>query len=74
MRKLIVVLICCPLFLSCEQISKSIDDTFRANDTLVQKETNKSDPETTVNAQIDVQQIIKIKRRVNNNLFSGILR
>lgn len=59
MRKLIVVLICCPLFLSCEQISKSIDDTFRANDTLVQKETNKSDPETTVNTQIDVQQIIK---------------
>lgn len=59
MRKLIVVLICCPLFLSCEQISKSIDDTFRANDTLVQKETKKSDPETTVNTQIDVQQIIK---------------
>lgn len=59
MRKLIVVLICCPLFLSCEQISKSIDDTFKTNDTLVQKETDKPDPKTIVNTQIDVQQIIK---------------
>lgn len=59
MRKLIVVLVCCLLFLSCEQISKSIDDTFKPNDTLVQKETGKSNAETIVNTQIDVQQIIK---------------
>lgn len=59
MRKLIIVLICCPLFLSCEQISKSIDDTFKTGDTLVRKETNKPNTETIVNTQIDVQQIIK---------------
>lgn len=59
MRKVIVLMICCQLFLSCEQVTKSIDDTFRTNDTLVSKETQKNNSETVVNTQIDVQQIIK---------------
>lgn len=61
MRKLIILLICCPLLLSCEQVTKTIDETFKPNDTLVQKEKEKENtiPETTVNTQIDVEQIIK---------------
>lgn len=61
MRKLTILLICCQLLLSCEQLSKSIDETFKPNDTLVEKEKEKESPvpETTVNTQIDVQQIIK---------------
>jgi len=59
MRKLIILLICCQLLLSCEQVTKTIDETFKPNDTIVQKEKESSVPETTVNTQIDVQQIIK---------------
>jgi hypothetical protein len=59
MRKLIRMLICCPFFLSCDQITKSIDDTFKTKDTVVTKEPEKNSPETTVNKQIDVQEIIK---------------
>ncbi|MCC9061453.1 hypothetical protein [Flavobacterium piscisymbiosum] len=61
MRKLIILLICCQLLLSCEQVTKTIDETFKPNDTLVQKEKEKENtiPETTVNTQIDVEQIIK---------------
>jgi len=61
MRKLIILLICCPLLLSCEQVTKTIEETFKPNDTLVQKEKEKENtiPETTVNTQIDVEQIIK---------------
>lgn len=61
MRKLIILLIFCQLLLSCEQVTKTIDETFKPNDTLVQKEKEKENtiPETTVNTQIDVEQIIK---------------
>jgi len=61
MKKITVLLICCQLLLSCEQVTKSINETFNTNDTLVQKEKEKENavPETTVNTQIDVQQIIK---------------
>lgn len=61
MRKLIILLICCQLLLSCEQVTKTIEETFKPNDTLVQKEKEKENtiPETTVNTQIDVEQIIK---------------
>lgn len=61
MRKLIILLICCQLLLSCEQVTKTIDETFKPNDTLVKKEKKKENtiPETTVNTQIDVEQIIK---------------
>lgn len=57
MRKLTILLICCQLFLSCEQVTKSINETFKTNDTLVQKD--KPIPEPVVNTQIDVQHIIK---------------
>lgn len=59
MRKLTILLICCQLLLSCEQVTKTIDETFKPNDTIVQKEKESPVPETTVNTQIDVQQIIK---------------
>jgi len=61
MRKLTILLICCQLLLSCEQVTKTIDETFKPNDTLVEKEKEKesSVPETTVKTQIDVQQIIQ---------------
>ena len=61
MRKLTTLLIFCQLLLSCEQVTKTIDETFKPNDTLVQKENEKENtiPETTVNTQIDVEQIIK---------------
>ena len=61
MRKLTILLICCQLLLSCEQVTKTIDETFKPNDTLVEKEKEKESPvpETTVNTQIDVQQIIQ---------------
>jgi len=59
MRKLTILLICCQLLLSCEQVTKTIEETFKPNDTIVQKEKESPVPETTVNTQIDVQQIIK---------------
>lgn len=59
MKKLIIMLICSSLFLSCEQVSKSINETFKANDTVVSQETQKSNPEIEVNTQGDVQQIVK---------------
>lgn len=54
MKKRIVLLICFPLFVSCEQINKSINETFKPNDTIVQKE--KTVPETTVSTQSNVEQ------------------
>lgn len=59
MKKLIIMLICTQLFLSCEQVSKSINETFKANDTVVSQETQKSNPEIEVNTQGNVQQIVK---------------
>ncbi|WP_068845190.1 hypothetical protein [Flavobacterium chilense] len=59
MKKTIIMLICSSLFLSCEQVSKSINETFKANDTVVSQETQKSNPEIEVNTQGDVQQIVK---------------
>lgn len=59
MKKLISIIICCQLFLSCEQITKSIDDTFKTKDTLVNKEIQKPIADPVVNTQIDVQEIIK---------------
>ncbi|MFH6993590.1 hypothetical protein [Flavobacterium sp. FlaQc-48] len=59
MRKLIIILIACQLFLSCEQVSKSIEETFKPQDTLVSTTTQKPNPEPVVNTQVDVQQIIK---------------
>ncbi|RWX00419.1 hypothetical protein [Flavobacterium cerinum] len=41
MKKLIIIAICCPYLLGCEQISKSIHETFEPNDTLVNKQTEK---------------------------------
>ena len=54
MKKQIILLICFPLFVSCEQINKSINETFKPNDTIVQKE--KTIPETTVSTQSNVEQ------------------
>jgi hypothetical protein len=61
MKKLIILLICSPLFLSCEQVSKSINETFRPNDTLVSKELEKTSPVPPKNIQpdVDVNEIIK---------------
>jgi hypothetical protein len=56
MRKSIIIIICFPLFLGCEQISKSINETFSPSDSLVSKETN-SDTKTEAK-EIDVQKII----------------
>nr|WP_199000096.1 hypothetical protein [Flavobacterium sp. ASV13] len=59
MKKTIIMLICSSLFLSCEQVSKSINETFEANDTVVSQEIQKPNPEPEVNTQGDVQQIVK---------------
>ena len=59
MKKLIILMICGPLFLSCEQISKSINETFRKNDTVVSKELEKTNPIPPENTQPDVNAIIK---------------
>lgn len=59
MRKLIMLIICCHLFLSCEQISKSINETFKKNDTVVSKELEKTNPIPPENTQPDVNAIIK---------------
>jgi hypothetical protein len=58
MKKIILLLFCSCLFLSCEQISKSIDETFKPNDTLINKETEKPAPAPHANEQPDVQAII----------------
>lgn len=56
MRKSIIIIICFPLFLGCEQISKSINETFSPNDSVVTKETS-SDAKNEVQ-EVDVQKII----------------
>jgi len=66
MRKLFTVLICVQLLLSCDQISKSIDETFKPKDTLVSKETQKPISEPVVNTQVDVQQIIKTVKETHS--------
>lgn len=54
MKKRIILLVCFPLFVSCEQIYKSINETFKPNDTITQRE--KAVPETTVTIQSNVEQ------------------
>lgn len=49
MRKLIIVMACGLSFISCNQISKSIDETFKPNDTLVNKENKKQEDQTIIN-------------------------
>jgi hypothetical protein len=46
MKKLITLVICGPIFLSCNQISKSIKETFNPNDTVVNKQTQNKTPES----------------------------
>ncbi|TCN59979.1 hypothetical protein D0809_08620 [Flavobacterium circumlabens] len=58
MKKIIILLISGLLLVSCEQVSKSIDETFHTKDTLVHKEAEKPNPEPLKNTQPDVQQII----------------
>lgn len=61
MKKLIILMICGPLFLSCEQVSKSINETFKKNDTVVNKELEKANPVPPKNTQpgVDVNAIIQ---------------
>lgn len=59
MKKLITLIICGTFFLSCNQISKSINETFKPNDSVVNKDKLKPASETIVNTQVDVQKIIK---------------
>ncbi|MCP2029680.1 hypothetical protein L1276_004874 [Flavobacterium sp. HSC-32F16] len=56
MRKSIIIIICFPLFLGCEQISKSINETFSPNDSVVSKQSN-SDVKNEVQ-EVDVQKNI----------------
>jgi len=58
MKKLILLIICGSFFLSCDQISKSIDETFKPGDTLVGKEKQKPALDASRNDQPDVQTII----------------
>lgn len=58
MKKLIMLIIGSVFFLSCEQISKSIDETFKSGDTLVNKEKVKPGVDTSGSEQPDVQAII----------------
>lgn len=58
MRKFIIGIICCPLFLSCEQLSKSIDETFKSGDSLVNKEKVNSAAVPSDNDQSNVKTII----------------
>ncbi|OIV40087.1 hypothetical protein [Flavobacterium johnsoniae] len=57
MRKSLIILSCCPLFLGCEQVSQSIRETFKTNDSIVNKETAAPDVQTEV-PQADVQKIV----------------
>ncbi|MCC9073170.1 hypothetical protein LNQ49_16460 [Flavobacterium sp. F-65] len=58
MKKLIILIICSCFLLSCEQISKSISDTFKTNDTVVKKEIENPSPQIPENPQPDIQAII----------------
>ncbi len=56
MKKIIIIAVCFPLFSGCEQISKTINETFTVNDSVVSTETN-SDPKNNVQ-EVDVQKLI----------------
>ena len=58
MKPLSIVLISCLLFLSCKQVSKSIDETFETTDTVAGKDVEKRNTEPLKNTQPDVQEII----------------
>jgi len=60
MKKLIILMICGALFLSCEQVSKSINETFKKNDTVVNKDLEKTNsvPKNT-QPDVDVNAIIQ---------------
>ncbi|MEP6804420.1 MAG: hypothetical protein ABI892_07850 [Flavobacterium sp.] len=58
MKKAIIIFMCCQLFLSCEQISKSINETFKPDDTLVNTEV-KPVTSPVVNTPVNVEKIIK---------------
>lgn len=70
MRKIIILLFCCQLFLSCEQITKSVDETFKNKDTVVSKEIKKLATETIVNTKIDVQELIKTALETHSGISS----
>lgn len=62
MRKSIIIIACFPFFMGCEQISKSIEETFQTNDSLVNteaKNTEAKNTETkTETPPVDVQKLI----------------
>ncbi|MCV9926699.1 hypothetical protein OIU83_03515 [Flavobacterium sp. LS1R49] len=58
MKKIIILISCSSFFISCEQISKSINDTLNPNDTLANSQTKEPKNETPENTQPDIQTII----------------
>lgn len=70
MKPLIIVLISCLLFVSCEQVSKSIDETFATTDTVTCK-VEKRNTEPLKNAQPDVQEIINTALQKHAAILSG---
>ncbi|MEO8533068.1 MAG: hypothetical protein ABI441_04930 [Flavobacterium sp.] len=70
MRKLSILMISCLLCLSCEQVKKSIDETFKPTDTVANKESEKPAPEPLKNTQPDVNQIIKTVLETHSTILS----
>jgi len=57
MRKSIIIIACFPFFMGCEQISKSIEETFQTHDSLVNTEAKNTETKTEA-PPVDVQKLI----------------
>ena len=73
MKKIVILMLFCTLFLSCEKISKSIDETLKPNDTIVNK---KSENATSLPLQSEKKEInlltnIEILKKAEEHLKEG---
>ncbi|WP_428229749.1 hypothetical protein [Flavobacterium sp.] len=73
MKKLILLIICGTFFWSCDQISKSINETFKPGDTLVNKDkekpasgNNQPDVQTMINSAIEKHTTVQTQIHVEN--------
>ncbi|WP_286967349.1 hypothetical protein [Flavobacterium sp. UBA4854] len=70
MKKIVILMLFCTLFLSCEKISKSIDETLKPNDTIVNKKSENvaSPPLKSEKKEINLLTNIEILKKAEEQL------
>ncbi|WP_281234028.1 hypothetical protein [Flavobacterium gelatinilyticum] len=68
MKKLFITGFSCFLFVNCQQISQSIEDTLKPNDTVLKKDLEKSDPLSEIKKETLLLEDVNLLRKAEQDL------